>query len=66
MGTRFTSQEIEDARLAGFQAARQLERHRLCPHPNGSELFRAWMDGWQLHVPIAGAYQPRFHTKEIQ
>lgn len=50
MDTNFTPQDIEDARLAGFQAARHLEGHLLCPHPKGSTLYRAWMDGWKLKL----------------
>jgi hypothetical protein len=42
------SPEIEDARADGFAAARAGEHCLTCPHPLGSLLRRAWMDGFKL------------------
>lgn len=39
--------DVDDARFAGYQAARKGECYRHCPHPYRTSLRTAWLEGWR-------------------
>lgn len=54
------SPDTDDARFAGYQAARAGHCYRTCPHPYRTPLrtawlegYRAWIDGQRMVSPAA-------------
>lgn len=56
------SPDTDDARLAGYQAARRGECFKACPHPYRTPLRTAWLEGWRAWVndrPVIDGKAPR-------